>query len=48
MRKQRTAETSEQRQLRLVREAEAKRAAIEAEDAAVARMIRQNIAKHGP
>ena len=48
MRKLREAETSEQREQRLTRESQMKRDAAEANDAAVDRMIRQNLAQYGP
>jgi hypothetical protein len=48
MRKLREAETSEQRERRLTREIQMKRDTAEANDAAVDRMIRQNLAQYGP
>lgn len=48
MRKLRKLETLEERSQRLMREAEVKRAAIAADEAAVERMIRRSIEQHGP
>jgi hypothetical protein len=48
MRSQRKTETPEERKERLAREVEAKRADAKADEAAVDRMIRENIAQFGP
>ena len=48
MRKERLLETPEERKQRLLREAQAKRDEVAADDAAVDRMIRQNIEQYGP
>lgn len=47
MRKQRTVESPEDRQQRLIREAQLKRDEIAADDAAVDRMIRRNLEQYG-
>lgn len=47
MRKQRIVESPEDRHQRLIREAQLKREEIAADDAAVDRMIRQNIQQYG-
>jgi len=47
MRKQRKLEAPEERTERLLTEAESKRKAMEADDAAVERMIRRNIEQFG-
>ena len=48
MRVQRSAETLEERQQRRLREIEMKKDQASADEAAVDRMIRQNIAQYGP
>lgn len=48
MRKLRQVETQEERELRLLRESQMKRDAAADNEAAVDRMIRQNIAQYGP
>lgn len=48
MRTQRKTETPEERQQRLLQEVQAKRADAKADEAAVDRMIRENIAQFGP
>jgi hypothetical protein len=48
MRKQREIESAEERSQRLVRETQLKRDAAAANEAAVDRMIRQNIQQFGP
>lgn len=48
MRTQRKIETPEERKERLLQEVQAKRADVLADEAAVDRMIRQNIAQFGP
>jgi hypothetical protein len=48
MRKLRAVETAEEREQRLLRETQMKRDAAAANDAAVDRMIRQNLAQYGP
>ena len=48
MRKLRAVESVQEREQRLLREAQMKRDAAEANDAAVDRMIRNNIAQYGP
>jgi hypothetical protein len=48
MQKQRRLETAEDRDRRLVRDAQLKRSEEAANEAAVDRMIRRNIEQHGP
>jgi hypothetical protein len=48
MRHQRKTETPEERSLRLVREAQMKKDEAAANEAAIDRLIRQNIAQFGP
>ena len=48
MRKLRDVETAEEREQRLARESQMKKDAVAANDAAVDRMIRNNIAQYGP
>lgn len=48
MRHQRKTETPEERNLRLVREAQMKKDEAAANEAAIDRLIRQNIAQYGP
>jgi hypothetical protein len=48
MRSQRKTESPEERKERLMRDAATKRADAKADEAAVDRMIRENIAQHGP
>lgn len=48
MRHQRKTETCEEHSRRLVQEAQLRRAGAAANEAAVDRMIRENIAQHGP
>lgn len=48
MRRLRAVETAEEREQRLMRESQMKRDSAAANEAAVDRMIRQNIAQYGP
>ena len=48
MRKLRSLETSEEREQRLLKEAQLKRDAAAAEESAIERMVRQNIKQFGP
>jgi flagellar biosynthesis chaperone FliJ len=48
MRTQRKVETPEEREARMIREAQTRRERIAADDAAVERMIRLNIQQFGP
>lgn len=48
MRKRRMMETPEDRNERFIREAQAKRDEVAADEAAVDRMIRRNIEQYGP
>lgn len=48
VRKQRALETPEEREQRLLKDAQAKKDEAAADEAAVDRMIRQNIERYGP